>query len=141
MSIMLPGSGVPPAVIIALTSASCSAGNIWFGGLPPASRRSKRSPMRSISALGKREKTRTFSGIATYLKRKGRNRFAISPFAAFHSSPELGKQGARVDLDARPHGRGDRDALDIGSLRARGLCLGDCVGQRLHVRDQLVLGE
>src|SRR5262249_54672396 len=140
MSIMLPGSGVPPAVIIALTSASCSAGNIWFGGLPPASRRSKRSPMRSISALGKREKTRTFSAIATHLKRKGRNRFAISPFATFLQAPSSAEQGAGVDLHAGPHGRGDRDALDVGALRACRLRFGDRIGQRLDVRDQLVLG-
>jgi hypothetical protein len=55
LSIISPPSGVPPAVIMARTFLSCSAVKTSCGGLPAASINSKRSPMRCISALGKRE--------------------------------------------------------------------------------------
>src|SRR6516162_1227709 len=126
MSIICPGSAVPPAVIIARTLESSSAENNWFGGLPLASRSSKRSPMRCISDLGKREKTRTFSGMSTSTQR-AELVAQFRPLILHVLYPTSAEQGARLDLHARSHGGGDRDALDIGALGARRLGLGDGV--------------
>src|SRR6059036_3610417 len=58
----------------------------------------------------------------------------------FHDRPML-RQRARLDLHARAHGGGHRDALDIGALGTRRLRLDDRISERLDVLDQLVLGE
>src|SRR5262245_57302281 len=124
MSIIRPGSGEPPAVIMARMSPSWSAGNISFGGLPPASKSSNFSLMRCISVLGKREKTRTFSGIGTAHRDKNEGAEVVAQFRPSlftlidHASIE---QRAGVDLHARSHGGRNRDALDAGALGARGL--------------------
>ena len=49
--------------------------------------------------------------------------------------------GARIDLHARTHGRGHRDALDIGALGARRLGLGHGIDESDDVFDQLLLAE
>ena len=46
-----------------------------------------------------------------------------------------------VDLHARPHGRGDRDAVDEVPLAPGGLGLLHRIGERLDVLDELVVGE
>src|SRR4051794_8319215 len=46
-----------------------------------------------------------------------------------------------VHLHARSHGRGDRDAIDVVALGARGLGLVHCVRESLDVLHELVLGE
>src|SRR5437868_14904476 len=53
----------------------------------------------------------------------------------------LTEQGARLDLYARAHAGGNRDALDIGALGTAGLGLGDRVRERLDVLHQLLFGE
>jgi hypothetical protein len=45
----------------------------------------------------------------------------------------------RFDFDARSHGRGNRDALDVGALGAGRFCLGHRIEQRLDVFHQLSL--
>src|SRR5438552_18155529 len=47
----------------------------------------------------------------------------------------------RLDLHARPHGRGDGDAVDVSALGAGRLRLGNGIGESLDVLDQLLLGE
>jgi hypothetical protein len=54
-SIWAAPSVVAPAVTIAVTSESWSAANTSRRGLPAVSNNSKRSPMRTIMAFGKRE--------------------------------------------------------------------------------------
>src|SRR5258708_46300 len=142
MSIISPPSGVPPAVIMARTGASSSAENTSLGRLPAASISSKRCPMRSIIAFGKREYIRTCSGIGRIpdVKTKGRNRSPRPPLT--HCCTRLTLvQASRLDLHARSHGRGDRDALDVGTLGAGRLRLGDRIRERLDVLDQLLLGK
>src|ERR1700761_4422531 len=95
--------------------------------------------MRAICAFGKRWRIRNFSDIA-YLKSEGRNRCRSRPLQFSPRKLAL-VQRARLDLYARPHRGGDRDALDVGALGTGGLGLGDGVRQRLDVGDQLVLGE
>src|SRR6185437_7049980 len=136
-SIILPGSGEPPAVIMARTRASSSAENRSFGGLPPASIRSNVSPMRCVSVLGNREKTRTFSWTFSDIgshpsnsKTRGGSGCPIPPLQSIASRACLVEQRARLDLHARSHGGGHRDALDVGALGACGLGLGHRIRQR-----------
>src|SRR6202030_11121 len=130
---------LPPAAMVARTDASSSAANVSFGFFPAPSIKSKCWPMRANCAFGKRWRIRTFSDIGD-LKCEGRNRRRSRPLQFSLSTARL-VQRARLDLHARPHGGGDRDALDVGTLGAGGLGLADGVSQRLDVGDQLVLGE
>src|SRR5260370_28834883 len=61
------------------------------------------------------------------------------PLARF--SKVLAEHTARRSLYARPHGGGNRDALDVGALGASRLRLGDRVRERLDVLHQLVFRE
>src|SRR5581483_6717013 len=47
----------------------------------------------------------------------------------------------RIDVDPRPHGRRERDLLDVATLRRRRLRADDLVDQRGVVLDQLALVE
>src|SRR3984893_14334335 len=143
MSIIAPPSGVPPAVIMARMPESCSAVNASVGGLPAASINSNRSPMRTIIALGKREKIRTLLGIGLFpnVKTKGGTGFPVPPLYAFFVPTTSAEQAARLNLDARSHGGGNRDALDVGALGAGRFCLGDRVRERLDVLHQLFVRE
>src|SRR5258708_26124698 len=124
MSIIAPPSGVPPAVIMARMPESCSAVNASVGALPAASINSNRSPMRTIIAFGKREKIRTLLGIGLFpnVKTKGGTGFPVPPLYAFFVPTTSAEQAARLNLDARSHGGGNRDALDVGALGAGGFC-------------------
>src|SRR3954449_12574801 len=61
--------------------------------------------------------------------------------ALTHRARPLTEQRARLDLHARSHGGGDRDALDVGTLGAGGLRPAARTRERLAVLDQLLLGE
>src|SRR5262249_30713258 len=133
---------------MARTSASSSAENRSFGGLPPASRSSNFSPMRCISVLGKREKTRTFSGIFFFRLAPASQNEGAEVVARFRPSSfincfarALVEDRARLDLHARAHRGGDRDALNVGALGTCGLRLRNRIRQGLDVGDELVLGE
>src|ERR1700748_159307 len=125
---------LPPAAMVARTEASSSAENVSFGFLPAASIKSKCWPMRVNCAFGKRCRIKTFSDIGAPLKCEGRNRRRSRPLQLSLSSARL-VQRARLALHARPHGGGNRDALDVGALGAGGLGLADGVSQRLDVGD------
>src|SRR2546430_17501158 len=61
----------------------------------------------------------------------------IPPQSFMPKGNALVVQRARLDLHARPHGGGDRDALDVGAFGTRRLCLGDGIRERLDVLHQL----
>src|SRR5689334_16524706 len=114
---------LPPAAIVARTDDNSSAENVSFGFLPAASIRSKCWPMRTSCAFGKRWRIKTFSGIGSPQMQRAKP-LPIPPFAIPVSSHGFLMNRARLDLHARPHGGGDRDALDVGALGAGGLGLG-----------------
>src|ERR1700740_432703 len=79
-------------------------------------------------------------------KTKGRNRLPNSALYCFkllsQAAPgSLAEHRARLNLDAWSHGRGNRDALDVGALGAGGLGLGDGIRERLDVLHQLLFRE
>ena len=66
-----------------------------------------------------------------------------SPITSSHlgrprSAVDGAHDGRRIDLHARPHRRGDGDALDVVPLGARGLRLGDRIGEGADVLGELV---
>src|SRR6185437_11653959 len=75
------------------------------------------------------------------LKNKGRKWLPNSAPSINRLARASVQQRARLDLHARSHGGGNRDALDVGALGTRGLGLGHRIRQRLDVGDELVLGE
>src|SRR4051794_27404693 len=144
MSITSAPNLLPPAAIVARTDASSSVENTSFGFFPAVSIKSKCCPMRANCAFGKRWRIRTFSDTARGSqldKHKGRKWLPSS--APLFNSPARAsiEQRRGVDLHARSHRRGHRDALDVGALRAGGLGLGHRIGERLDVGHELVLGE
>src|ERR1700681_511876 len=64
---------------------------------------------------------------------------SLVPLAWF--SKVLAEHTARLNLYARPHGGGNRNALDVGALGASRLRLGDRIRERLDVLHQLLFRE
>src|ERR1019366_9944524 len=123
----------------------CSFVKASASGFPAAFIRSKRCPMRTSIAFGKREWIKTLSDIdaSCWIAKQRAGR--VAPFrpgsSESGSQPGLTEQAARLNLHAPSHPGGNRHALDVGALRARRLRLGDRIRQRLDVLHQLFFRE
>src|SRR6202171_3478339 len=62
-------------------------------------------------------------------------------FVSRGSQRSSAEQATGLNLDARPHGGGNRHALDVGALGAGGLRLGDRIRERLDVLHKLLFRE